>query len=224
MRQSQGTIIMEYFDDVLDRTTGELKTISKGDWITVTELGTLYRVGRREVRTVLRHMGVLVTEGAARHQRHRLAAWVVQREWGKRIEKKGRVPFDVLGPDVRAWIGERWEQTKDDIASEATAPSLLARAALEDFKATRDRKDLPVQAAVSWLADHFPTLTQTEIAMVLDVTQQLVAKYLAARAALLREAKRLAAMDLDERQKERSDLHRVKLCRSLIPDGFSEKE
>lgn len=140
---------MEYFEEVLDRKTGELVTGSKGDWITVTELGLLNGVGRREVRTILRHMEVLVTEGAARHQRHRLTSWVVERGWGKRIERKGQVPFDVLGPDVREWIAERWEQTKDDIASEATSQSLTARAALEAFKASRHRHDLTVQAAVS---------------------------------------------------------------------------
>jgi hypothetical protein len=178
---------MEYFDEILDRSTGELVTVSKGDWITVTELGEVFGVKRREVRTMLRKMGVLVTEGAATHQRHRLAAWVVQQGWGKRIEKRGAIPFDVVSPELRQWIAERWEQTKDDIASEATSRSLVAREALLDFQSSRNRPDLTVQQKVHWLADFHPKLTQAEVAMVLDVTQQLVSKFLNARTAARRE-------------------------------------
>ncbi|MGN6489080.1 MAG: hypothetical protein ACTHLT_14860 [Devosia sp.] len=97
---------MEYFDEIFDRRTGELIKVSVGEWTTVTELGELHGVGRMRVRTILREMGVLQIEGAARHQRHRLAPWVVQRGWGKRIEKKGTVPFDVVGPELRAWVAE----------------------------------------------------------------------------------------------------------------------
>ena len=40
---------MEYFDEVLDRRTGELVAIATGSWITITELGDLHQVGRREM-------------------------------------------------------------------------------------------------------------------------------------------------------------------------------
>lgn len=205
---------MEYFDEVLDRKTGELTKVSMGDWITLTELGSLYGVGKREVRTVLRKLGVVEVEGAATHQRHRLAAWVVQRGWGKRIERRNKKPFDVVGPDLRVWIEERWVQAVEDIASEATAPSLQARAALADFNARRSTA-LTTQQSIHWLADWFPHLTQTEMGMVLEVTQQLVGKYLNIRSKQLREAEELKAMDLDERQAIRGGAGR-------LPDAASQ--
>ena len=190
---------MEYFDEVLDRKTGELTKVSMGDWITITELGDLYGAGRREVRTVLRELGVLEAEDTATHQRHRIAAWVVQRGWGKRVQRRGKVPFDVVGPDLRVWVNERWTQAVDDLASQTTAPSLQARAALADFNALR-LTTLTVQQSIHWLADWFPNLTQVEMGMVLQVTQQLVGKYLNIRAKQLRDAEELKVMDLDQRQ------------------------
>jgi len=47
---------MHYTAEVLDRATGDLKEVSLGEWITVTELGELYGVGRRKVRSILHHM------------------------------------------------------------------------------------------------------------------------------------------------------------------------
>jgi hypothetical protein len=197
---------MEYIEEVFDRKTGELQKVSKGDWITITELGQLHRVGSRQVRTILRKMGVLVVEGAASHQRHRLAAWVVQREWGRRIERRGTVPFDVVGPELQDWVACRWEKMVADIDRETSAPAMQARRDLEAFKKTRLSGDLEIQPAVSWLAAHCPHLTQTEMAAVLDVTQQLVAKYLNYRSAQLREARALREMDLDVRQAQRRDI------------------
>jgi len=197
---------MEYYDEVLDRTTGQLNRVSLGDWITITELADLYGVGKREIRDILRRMDVLVVEGAAKHQRHRLAAWVVQKEWGRRIEKRGTYPFDVVGPDLRVWIAERWEKTIEERDGETSLPSFVARQALAEFNTTRLSGNLSVQAAVSWLSCHSPHLSQTEMALVLDVTQQLVAKYLNIRAKQLKDARELRNMDIDERQALRRDL------------------
>jgi hypothetical protein len=36
---------MQYTAEVLDHATGDLKEVSLGDWITVTELGEQYGVG-----------------------------------------------------------------------------------------------------------------------------------------------------------------------------------
>lgn len=58
---------MQYTEEVLDRSIGELITRPIGDWVTVTELGELYGVSRIRVRAVLRQMGFLyVTGGQAR--------------------------------------------------------------------------------------------------------------------------------------------------------------
>ena len=192
---------MQYVEEVLNRKTGELETVSMGDWLPLSELGQVYRQGRNQIRTILRKMGVLVVEGAERHQRHRLAPWVMQRGWGKRIEgRRGRrFPFDVVGPDLQRWIADRWNLTMAELEQEATAPSLAARAALQQFTTSRSRT-LSVQQSVSWLADYFPLLTQNEVALVLDVTQQLVAKYQNIRSAQRRKALALKAMNLDVRQ------------------------
>lgn len=197
---------MEYFEEVFDRRTGELQKVSQGDWVTITELGQLYGVGPRQVRTILRKMEVLVVEGTATHQRHRLAGWVVHQGWGRRIEKKGTVPFDVVGPDLQGWIASRWGRTVTEIASETSAAARCARASLDAFKKTRMSGDLEIQPAVSWLAIYHPHLTQKDMASVLDVTQQLVAKYLNIRSAQLREARTLRKLDLDVRQAQRRDL------------------
>lgn len=198
---------MEYFHEVFDRKTGELQKVSQGDWITITELGQLHQVGPRQVRTILRKMGVLVVEGAATHQRHRLASWVVHQEWGKRVEKRGTVPFDVVGPELQAWIASRWSGTVAEVARESTAASTQARTALDAFKKTRQSGELEIQPSVSWLVCHYPHLTQKEMAAVLDVTQQLVAKYMNIRTAQLREARALREMDLDERKLQRCHLY-----------------
>ncbi|RYG86409.1 MAG: hypothetical protein EON59_10075, partial [Alphaproteobacteria bacterium] len=162
---------MEYFEEVLDRRSGELVPVSKGDWITVSELGELHGVGRREVRTILRKMGVLHVEASASHGRHRLAKWIVEEGWGRRIERKGEYPFDVVGPKLREWIDTRWDATFQALMQEASNSSLVARAALAAFTSSRLTGELSVQQAVSWLADHFEDLTQVEMSMVLDVTQ-----------------------------------------------------
>jgi hypothetical protein len=198
---------MEYFEEVLDRKSGELTKVSQGHWIKVSELGQLFGVGRREVRSVLRQMGVLAVEGAASHQRHRLAAWVVHREWGRRIEKKGMVPFDVLGPELRQWMAERWQSTVEAIAADTSSRSLVARAALDRFKVVTGRSNLSAQEEVSWLADFFPELTQVETGMVLNVSQQLVGRFRAIRTKQRSDAIALRAMDLDDRQAMRSSLH-----------------
>lgn len=198
---------MEFFEEVFDRKTGELQKVSQGDWITITELGQLHGVGPRQVRTILRKMEVLVVEGAATHQRHRLAGWVVHQGWGRRIEKRGTVPFDVVGTELQAWIASRWSGTVAEIARETTAASTKARADLEAFKKTRLSGDLEIQPSVIWLVSQHPHLTQKEMAAVLDVTQQLVAKYVNFRATQLRDARALRAMDLDERQRQRCNLY-----------------
>lgn len=188
---------MEYFEEVLDRRSGELVTVSKGDWITISELGELHGVGRREIRTILRKMGVLQIEGSATHGRHRLATWIVTEGWGRRIERKGEYPFDVVGPKLREWIESRWGETLQVLQEEATNASLAARAALADFNSTRLTERLSVQEAVSWLADHFGHLTQEEMSMVLNVTQQVVSKYLNMRNATRRELLRRRDTDPD---------------------------
>lgn len=179
---------MEYVQEVFDRKTGTLKTISQGEWNTITEIGELYGVGPRKVRSVLRHIGVLDIETRGRTSRHRLCRWMVDREWGRRIEKKGTVPFDVIGPAGQRWIAERWDAAVAELAEQTLSGKVReASIALDNFKAHR-RGHFGTQMEVCWLADHFPDLSQSEVASILDVSQQLVSFSMRARERQLREA------------------------------------
>ncbi|WP_454288237.1 hypothetical protein [Rhizobium arsenicireducens] len=190
---------MEYIEEVIDRKTGELVTISKGDWVTITELGELHGIGPRKLRAVLRQLGFLQLEYGGNIQRHRLAPWITQRGWGKRLKRsvKGRhQPFDVVGPDARAWIEQRLPTALAQLELEVSDQASLARSALDDFKAERNSYrarlgscEMSVQEMVSWLADHWPDLSQSEVALVLDVSQQLVSRFLGLRTKQLQEAK-----------------------------------
>ncbi|MGA1832975.1 hypothetical protein [Rhizobium wenxiniae] len=184
---------MIYTQEILDRKTGELVTVDQGDWITIAELATAFSVGRRRATTVLRQMDFLQVEGGGRDCRHRIADWVVQRDWGRRLHRKAdKFPFDVISPDAVEWIKKRWQTTTDTIEHEAKTGRISeAREALQSFKAHRGRDELPAQMLVCWLADFFPDLSQQQISRVLDVTQQLVSRFLAIRSSHIAKAKEL---------------------------------
>lgn len=171
---------MEYSEHTLDRRTGELVEVSAGDWITITELGEMKGVGPRRVRTILREMDFLYVEGGRAHNRHRLTPNVVKRGFGKHIPAKPprvRYPFDVISPAGRAWIECRWSETIAALEAKQTRPVIIqATEALNAFRAGR-LTDLDVQGCVIWLSDHFPDLTHTEMAGILDVTQQVISRY-----------------------------------------------
>lgn len=187
---------MEYFDEVLDRKTGELVRVSKGEWITITEMATSFGVGPKKARTVLREMGVLQIEDRGGHCRQRLAHWVVQRGWGKRHEPKGRYPFDVIGPQAQQWIAERWARTSDELqATNFSREVGRAASALQQFKTMR-LHPMPTQQEICWLSDHFPDLSQSEIGSIVEVSQQLVSKFVRiqqAQRAQLREWQAMTA-------------------------------
>lgn len=100
---------MEYHQDLLDRATGELVRVSMGDWITLTEFADMKEVGHRQVRAILADLGFLVSEGHGRNLKLRLAHWVTERGWGRRQRSFGGTPFDVIGPEGRRWIEDRWD-------------------------------------------------------------------------------------------------------------------
>lgn len=167
---------MEYFHDALDRGTGEVLRVSMGDWVTLTELGTLKGVGSRQVRAILVELGFLVSEGHGRNLRLRLANWVTERGWGKRQRSYRGTPFDVIGPEGRRWIDGRW----DDAVGAFSDLSTLGQTARDHLTAFRDRRknpDMPVQEQVCWLVYHYPDLSQTEKARIIGVTQQMVSKF-----------------------------------------------
>ncbi|WP_197739347.1 hypothetical protein [Methylobacterium sp. P1-11] len=175
---------MKYTEQVFDRRTGELVEVSAGDWITITELGEMKGVTARRIRIILREMGFLYVEGGRTHNRHRLTPEVVKQGFGKHIPAKPpkvRYPFDVISPAGREWIEARWSEAVAALESKL-ASTVIAQAseALNAFRAER-LNDLNVQGCVIWLCDHFPDLTHTEMASVLDVTQQVVSRYVSIR-------------------------------------------
>jgi hypothetical protein len=121
---------MHYTEEMLDRTTGELVTIDKGDWITVTELGGRYGVTRIKVRAVLRQMGFLYVTGGQAHNRHRLTPQAIEAGHGKHIPAKAGKrmnPFDVISPEGQRWIGERWADALAAVDDKTAKPALVRR-------------------------------------------------------------------------------------------------
>lgn len=172
---------MQYSSELFDRETGELKVVSDGDWVTVTELGAINGVGRHRVRSILVAMDVLQLEGTGDHNRHRLTPWMVERGWGKRIERRHAVPFDVIGPEGRTWIADRWAAAVVEADSLKSALTSHAERSLEHFQIDRGRMGMTIEEQVSWLTDHFPALSQQDIALALSVSQQLVSRYMRTR-------------------------------------------
>lgn len=192
---------MLYSEEVLDRRTGELITINRGEWITVTELAGLYGVGPRKARSVLRKMEFLGIEGSRDHARHRLQPWAVECGYGRRLKTMSgsNVPFDVISPEGREWIAARWSSALGAVDEAASGARLdAARTALSAFQESRGRQAMPVHEAVCWLLDHDRdgSLSHTDIAAILDVTQQLVSRYVAKRdhERRIREAQRNAVV------------------------------
>lgn len=186
---------MQYTAEVLDRASGDLKLVSLGEWITVTEYGERKGVGRRQVRAVLTQIGLLREEtevpisGKSKVTRRRLTREAVEQGLGKRIypTKKASYPFDVLSPKGQAWIDARWDEGVATI-SLAVASNLLAeeaKACLEKFRVTRS--EVTSQMEVCFLLDHFPDLHQVDISRVTGVSERMVSRYVTIRADQIRK-------------------------------------
>jgi hypothetical protein len=169
-----------YTTEILDRSTGELVEVGTGNWITVSELGESYGVGSRRVRAILHHIGLLRPEG--RHGRYRLTDTAVARGYGKRIDKakRSKWPFDVISPAGQELIKEAWSDAVADLEATLSKSTVraAARDALELFTQQR-RAAMTTQEEVCWLSDHYPDLTNHDIAVVIGMSQQLVGRYVA---------------------------------------------
>lgn len=146
----------------------------------MSELAELLRCGRREMTAILKDLDFVQIEESGRYSRYRLSNWVIAKGWGRRLRCKGsKYPFDVVSPDAAFWLIDRWEQAKSDYHDRThNADVVAAKQALQRFQDDRGRWQMSVQEMVSWLADHLPGLSQEKIAAVLDVTQQVVSKFL----------------------------------------------
>lgn len=191
---------MEYTKQVLDRSTGELVTVSTGDWRTITEVAETHGIGARKFRVVLRRLDFLQLEYVGKEWRHRLAPWVTDQGWGKRLRRnlgERSTPFDVVSPEAQEWIGQRLASVLAEMEAEVSPEIEAAVAALDDFRTARneyraklkDGKEMSVEEMVRWLSDFFPKLSQPEIAIALHVSQQLVSRYQDQRSKSLKYAR-----------------------------------
>lgn len=189
---------MEYTAEVLDRSSGDLTTVSLGNWMTVTEYGKTRGLGARQIRSILLQLGLLQEEkiGSSGNLRNRLTMRAVEDGLGKRItpKKEGQYPFDTLSPKGQQWIDERWDTAVS--ANEAsTSPAIQqARIMLDQFKASRRKgAEFSLQMEICWVVDHFPDMSQVDISKVVDTSQRMVSRYVNIRAEQLRAAKTFRA-------------------------------
>lgn len=187
---------MEYIQEVLDRTTGQLKTQSLGDWITVSELGQRYGVGNRKVRCILHHMGVLAREGRCYRLPHRL----VEAGIGKRIDfpSSGHA-FDTISPKGQELVATIWTETAEGYETETGNSALVAtvRGALAAFNAVRS-EPLETAGEVRWVLDHFRDIKFNVVATALEVSPALVTRYARQRATEIDYRKRKMGEPLQE--------------------------
>lgn len=177
---------MEYTQDVLERSSGELVSRSLGDWITITEVGEQFGVGPRQTRSILREMEFVVVEGQERNSRHRLARWVTDAGWGKRLSPKGRYPFDVIGPKAQAWVASRWAGAAEK-STEVSETGRVAKTNLRAFLAARPDLEASSQGQVARLCDFYPSLSQSEKGRIVGISQQLVGRFEKGRMGRLRK-------------------------------------
>jgi hypothetical protein len=172
---------MEYFREVIDRASGELATVSLGEWITVTELGRRYGVGRLKVRLILHHMGFLAREGRS----FRLPWHHVEKGYGKRHEAtRKRRAFDVISPLGQQLIDEAWADTVEDYESDLCSEAGIdqAKDALAKFKLTRlPGQQLDTVMQIHWLLDFFPQLTDVAVADIIDCDRSFASRTRKAR-------------------------------------------
>lgn len=186
---------MEYTTEVLDRTTGDLKTVSLGNWVSVTEYGVLKGVGPRQVRAILSHLGLLQERlevsksGTSRVARRRLTDEAVKAGLGKRNypKKAGTYPFDVLSPKGQEWIDQKWDDAVQTMAAETASSPMVTAATecLDRFKASR-RSDMTPQMEVCFLSDHFPDLLQVDMCRITGASPRMVSLHVNTRADQIR--------------------------------------
>jgi hypothetical protein len=186
---------MEYTTELLDRTTGDLDTVSLGNWVTVTEYGATKGVGRRQIRAILSHLGLLQEQlevsksGTSRVARRRLTDEAVKAGLGKRVypKKAGTFPFDVLSPKGQEWIDQRWQDAVETMAAETASSPIVAAAkeCLDSFKASR-RLEMTPQMEVCFLSDHFPNLPQVDMCRITGASPRMVSLHVNTRADQIR--------------------------------------
>jgi hypothetical protein len=167
---------MQYIREEFDRTTGQLVIIDIGEWITVTELGKRYGVGRKKVRAILHHMGLLEPEGGS----YRLPRWAVAKGLGIRHDKpkRSRFAFDALSPLGQSLIDQVWDETVRDYEADQRKDTRVDKAgsALAAYLTTRVG-EMQERQRVCWVRDHFPGMSHEAVAGALEISPTLARRY-----------------------------------------------
>ncbi|WP_262296961.1 hypothetical protein [Microvirga sesbaniae] len=92
--------------------------------------------------------------------------------------KRFKDPFDVISPLGQKILAENWHWVAADLQQAKQSKPIVRETskALARLKEGR-RREMTTQIDVCWLRDHFPKLTQDEIASLVDITQSLVSRY-----------------------------------------------
>jgi hypothetical protein len=117
-------------------------------------------------------------DSVAKHNRHRLRPEAVEQGLGYRVISSQGCPFDVLSPKALELVrqdlpGFLASLIEDRLSREAAQ-------ALEAADQHRTEK-LDSEGKTLWLLDHYPDLTQAQVAKVVGVSERLVRKYKAKR-------------------------------------------
>lgn len=183
-----------YVQQVVDRDTGEVSWVNLGTFRPLSAVADMLGIGRRKFREVLLSLGVVQQEydEYSRQNRHRLSPWAVESGLGRRIDRKhlrDHQPFDVLSEDGVAYVRDHLLQATMTLEG----PARAARDALVAFEA---RRTLDSAQRVSWLADHYPALSQQDVSEIVGVSEGRVSQLLDRRASRLRWLKAKQAEEL----------------------------
>lgn len=163
---------MHYFRKVTDLETGEVRRISIGEHLTVTEAAQRFGVARSSLVKVLLYLGVFQKEfdAVAGEHRYRLRPEAEKKGMGYRIMGP-HGPFDVLAPTTLEWLEE---DLKGFLAAATANPDAIAALqALDTFNSGRLHK-LDTEGKVRWMVDHFPDVPVSQVAKGLGVSASFV--------------------------------------------------
>lgn len=177
---------MHYFRKVTDLETGEVRRISIGEHLTVTEAAQRFGVARSSLVKVLLRLNIFQKEfdTVAGEHRYRLRPEAQTKGMGYRIMGK-HGPFDVLAPTTLDWIEEDLKALLS--ASTADTKTIAALQALDTFDQGRTHK-LDLEGKVRWVVDHFPEVSPSQVAKGLGVSEQIIHRYLTRRREQLERA------------------------------------
>lgn len=170
---------MQYYRNVTDYETGEVRRISIGEHLTITETARELKVKRKVLTDILKKMGICNREfdEVAGKPRIRLHPEAEEKGLGIRIMGE-HGPFDVLSPLCREIIEDELKAHLASISPKRWKPAFEELARYERFRADKNMAKLDPKMRVCWLVDHFEGIPAELIARGIGVASSLVYRYL----------------------------------------------